>query len=89
MRFYKYIFSNRKFMLEAVEAKCFEYIPINSLNFKNCISALYYMVQTDSIDLDMFNEISNQFLKKINLDEIDKEERITINSLLRWNIGYE
>lgn len=85
MKFYKYIFSNRKFVLEAIESNCFEYIPLNSLNFKNCISSIYYGLQKSLIDLDIFKLLSNSYLKKLNLETIEREERITINSLLKWN----
>ncbi len=84
LRFYQFILSNRRFLAEAVELGCFGYIPLNSLNFKNCISSLYFVVQKKIIDLDLFEQICNNFLIKIDLNCIDKEERITINSLLRW-----
>lgn len=84
MKFYRYIFSNQKYLVEAIESNCFEYIPLNSLNFKNCISSLYYTVQSKKIELGMFDLICNYFLKKIQLDSLDEEERITVQSLLRW-----
>lgn len=84
LRFYQFILSNRNYLIEAIETNCFDYIKLNSLNFKNCISSIYYIVQKKEIDLDMFELISNVFLRKIDLKSIDEEERVTINSLLRW-----
>lgn len=85
MKFYKYIFSNRKFVLEAIESNCFEDIPLKSLNFKNCISSIYYGLQKSMIDLDIFKLICDKYLKELNLETLEKEERITIRSLLRWD----
>lgn len=85
MKFYKYIFSNRKFVLEALESECFEEIPLNSLNFKNCISCIYYALQKGMIDADIFKLLCVCYLEKINLEIIETDERITINSLLRWD----
>lgn len=84
LRFYQFVFSNRRFLIEAVETGCFECIKLDSLNFKNCISSMYYSVQNKAIDLDMFEIICNTFLRKIELEDIDEEDRVTIKSLLRW-----
>ena len=45
LKFYQFVLSNRRFLAEAIETGCFGYIPTKSLNFKNCISSIYYVVQ--------------------------------------------
>lgn len=84
MRFYKYVFSRRKFALELLNEDCLNNILLDSLNFKNCISSLYYVAQKQRVDRDIFTMICEKFLKILPLDELDDEERITINSLLKW-----
>lgn len=84
LRFYQFVLSNRRFLAEAIETGCFGYIPTKSLNFKNCISSIYYVVQKKNIDIDLFELLCDTFLRKIDLAEIDEGDRITIKSLLRW-----
>lgn len=82
-KFYHYIFTNSKYLIESLNENCFELIKQNniSLNFKNCISQLYLAVQNKSIDRDLFLKLFNDFIKKINLSEIAEEERSVVKAL--------
>ncbi len=85
-KFYHYIFSNSKYLIESLNNNCFELIKQNtiSLNFKNCISQLYLSVQNKSIDRDLFLKLCNVFIEKININEIAEEERSVVNALLLY-----
>ena len=82
-KFYHYIFTNSKYLIESLNENCFELIKQNniSLNFKNCISQLYLAVHNKSIDRDLFLKLFNDFIKKINLSEIAEEERSVVKAL--------
>lgn len=85
-KFYRYIFSNSKYLIESLNENCFELIKQDStsLNFKNCISQLYLAVQNRLIDADLFLTLCNNFIEKININEIAEEERSVIKSLLLY-----
>ena len=67
------------------EGNLFKQIELNSLNFKNFISMLYLCVQNNSIDLELFQVLCDIYLSKLDLNNIEDDERGTIESLLEWN----
>lgn len=85
-KFYHYIFTNARYLIESLNENCFELIKQNStsLNFKNCISQLYLAVQNRSLASDLFLTLCTNFIEKINITEIAEEERSVVKSLLLY-----
>ncbi len=85
-KFYHYIFTNSKYLIESLNDNCFELIKQNnsSLNFKNCISQLYLAVQNKSINKDLFQNLCTNFIEKINVTKIAEEERSVVKALLLY-----
>lgn len=85
-KFYHYIFSNSKYLIESLKEGSFALIKQNatSLNFKNCISQLYLTVQNKLIDTDLFFNLCTTFIEKINITEIAEEERSVVKALLLY-----
>ncbi len=84
-RFYNYVLSKDYLIIESlVMNDWFKKIPLNSLNFKNFISTLYLVVQAQKIELSMLDLICSRYLSELDLSDIDKEERLTIISLMEW-----
>lgn len=86
LKFYRYILENENMFAYALdEGNLFKQIELNSLNFKNFISMLYLCVQNNSIDLELFQVLCDIYLSKLDLNNIEDDERVTIESLLEWN----
>lgn len=51
IKFYRFVFSNEACLQMAIDKRLFSLIPINTINFKNCISQMYLAVQEEMINL--------------------------------------
>lgn len=85
IRFYSFVFANDKYVMEAIEDGCFQLLPINSLNFKNCISTMYCKIQNGDINDEVVFRLCETYLSRLPLEQIEEEEHITINAILRWS----
>ena len=92
-KFYAYIFRSERLLSDAIQNNRFEKIPINSLNFKSCISTLFLALQRDVVDKYLFHLLCARYIIALDNKEIDEEEKVTICSLLEWDkyngeVGY-
>ena len=84
-KFYDYLFENEALLSAAVlENKNLDTIPINSLNFKNFISSLYLSVQSKKIKKQKIAMITNKYLKNLDMNRIEEEEKDVISALIEW-----
>lgn len=77
-KFYKYVFTDEETLEKCLVLQCFLDIPKNTINFKCCISNLYYLLKDELFsDYQLFNIYEN-FINKIELDEIDNDEDLSV-----------
>ena len=77
-KFYRYVFTDEEILENCLTQKCFRDIPPNTINFKCCISNLYYLLKDDVFtDYQIFN-IYEYFINNIKLDEIVNDEDVSI-----------
>ena len=77
-KFYRYVLTDEEILENCLIQKCFQEIPPNTINFKCCISNLYYLLKDGVFtDYQLFN-IYECFINKIELDEIDNDEDVSM-----------
>ena len=77
-KFYKYVFTDEETLEKCLVLQWFLDIPKNTINFKCCISNLYYLLKDELFsDYQLFNIYEN-FINKIELDEIDNDEDLSV-----------
>lgn len=81
-RFYEYILVNEFFVNRALDEKLLHSIPVNSLNFCNFIDQLYLLIQQRKISPFVYRRIQNEYLKELNIDDIEFEEKAVVMALL-------
>lgn len=74
--FYKYILSNADVLEKSIEKLLFELIPINSINFSCCLTAIYYAYKNNILSQNSFNMLLRTYIHKIkeNIEKVEREE---------------
>ncbi|MBN1073328.1 hypothetical protein DVV91_03080 [Clostridium botulinum] len=85
IKFYKYIFSNTSLIIKYLEESYFKLIPLNSINFKNCINTFYILIDKKQIHPYIIKNILKRYIYEINQKDIDDIDDITtINALINY-----
>ncbi len=88
-KFYQHILTNDNYFELALTDNNFSGIPINSLNFKNFISSLYFTIQDNKINNDLLKKLYQTYLSKIITKEINTEEKNILQSIKCYLENYE
>ena len=74
--FYKYILSNADVLEKSIEKLLFELIPINSINFSCCLTAIYYAYKNNILSQNSFNMLLRTYIHKIkeNIEKVERKE---------------
>jgi hypothetical protein len=81
-KFYLYIYQQPELLVRYLILGKFELIPVNSINFKNAISNLYFCIKNDLIRFEIVSLIENSFILKIDINTVtDEEDKGIINAL--------
>lgn len=86
-RFYNYLFRDEFYMNLILDNNELNLIPKQSLNFSNFVHNLYYAVQDECISCLLFERIKNEYLMDINVDELNKDDRVIVEALKMLSVG--
>lgn len=86
-RFYNYLFKDEFYMNLILDNSELNLIPKQSLNFSNFVQNLYYAVQDGNISCLLFERIKNEYLTDINVDELNKDDKVIVEALKKLSVG--
>ncbi|MEG2464305.1 MAG: RNA-directed DNA polymerase, partial [Malacoplasma sp.] len=89
IRFYDILFSNEKYIYLALKNNYFNLIPKNTINFSNFISCYYLAIKNRIISIDYISRINLEFLSKLHLEQIEDNQRSTIEGIIFWENSNE
>lgn len=74
--FYKYILSNSDVLMKCLEKSLFDLIPINSINFSCCLSAIYYAYKNCELSQSEYEMLFKTYILKAekSIEKIEREE---------------
>lgn len=88
-KFYKHVLSHDKYFDLALIDNNFKKIPIDSLNFKNLISSLYFAIQEENINTDLLRKLYQSYLSNLITKEINTEEKNILQSIKYYLENYD
>lgn len=83
-KIYTFVLCNEDIFSDFSTKKYFNKIPKKSLNFKNFISTLYFNVQCEQLNMDIFYSFCDSCLSCVEKKDLDEEELEIIEALIDW-----
>lgn len=82
-RFYRFVLHDQELVLHAVQENWFTEIPVNTINFSNLLSTIYYMINDRSVSKTVLDILFVYYLNEdFQYGLLSEENRIVLDSIM-------